>query len=496
MTTQSFWTPTADIAGIVASTRKGFESGKTKSFSWRREQLKQLQKCLFENQKRWQDAIDADLKMNALVSRSELVVTDVDIREAISSMESWAEDTSVTCPVAFQPGKAKIIREPKGVVLIISPWNYPVSMITRPLVGAIAAGNAVVIKPSEVSENVAKLVAELFPKYLDREAIRVISGGVQETSEVLKLKFDHILYTGNGNVGKIVMRAAAEHLTPVTLELGGKSPLIIDKNINLSVALPRIVFGKWNNNGQTCIAPDYALVHEEIYDKFLTELVKVIKQFFGDNAKESKDYGKVINSRHTQRIAKYLEGQKVYYGGEVDVASCYISPTILVDVKPDSPVMQEEIFGPILPVLKIKSAQDAITFVNSRPKPLALYVFTSNSEFSESILRSTSSGGGCVNECLLHCVTPELPFGGVGESGLGGGYNGKHSFEMFSHKRGILARPLLPDPPIRFPPFNNSKVDWVMRFTYMKLPKLSFSSVVVGLLVLALLFVSRSQILG
>ncbi|KAJ7308815.1 hypothetical protein JRQ81_008083 [Phrynocephalus forsythii] len=363
-----------------------------------------------------------------------------------------------------------IQREPFGVVLIIGAWNYPFSLIIHPLVGAIAAGNAVVIKPSEISEHTAKLFQELIPQYLDKELYPVINGGVPETTEVLKQRFDHILYTGNSTVGRIIMEAAAKHLTPVTLELGGKSPCYIDKNCDLDVACRRITWGKYMNCGQTCIAPDYILCDPSIQDEIVKRVEKALKDFYGDDVKKSPDYERIVNQRHFKRIMGLLEGQKAVLGGDVDEAECYIAPTILTNVSPSAKVMQEEIFGPILPIIPVKDLEEAIRFINEREKPLALYVFAKDKKIIKRMIAETSSGGVTANDVLMHYSVPGLPFGGVGNSGMGA-YHGRHSFETFSHRRSCLVRSLAMESvnKLRYPPASQKKVDWMKTFVLAKL---------------------------
>jgi len=492
MMTTSFYTPIHQIKEIVSSVRKGFKEGITKPLRWRKSQLRQLELCLKENEAEWKAALHNDLRANLLLLDAEFVNTFVDVQEAIRSLDHWAKPERKQIPLLNIGGSAYVYKEPLGVVLIISPWNYPLSLITRPLIGAIAAGNCVIIKPSEVSTHVAETVAKLFPRYLDPNCIRVVSGAVEETTELLKFKFDHILYTGNGTVGKIVMRAATEYLTPVTLELGGKSPCIVDRDVNMKVAVGRICFGKFMNCGQTCIAPDYIMVHEEVEDEFLRQVKECIEKFYGENALQSKDYGKIISPRHAKRLENLLIDQKIYYGGNVQAEECYVSPTIVTRPDWDSPLMTEEIFGPILPVLPYSDINDVICKINDRPKPLALYVFSNNSKFADKVMTSISFGGGCVNETLLHNICPSLPFGGVGESGIGA-YNGRQSFETFTHRKGILKKPLMKDPSIRFPPCTPIGTKIISSLAYYKLPLLPFSikRFLITVLVVSVLYLNR-----
>jgi acyl-CoA reductase-like NAD-dependent aldehyde dehydrogenase len=330
-------------------------------------------------------------------------------------------------------------------------------------------------------------MGNLLEKYLDDKAILVVQGGVAETTELLKQKFDKIIYTGNGDVGRVIMRAAAEHLTPVILELGGKSPLVIGPDVNMERAVPRITWGKFINCGQTCIAPDYVMVHESRYDEFLASMKKQIQKFYGDNPQESPDYGKIINPRHAARIEALMRSSgEVYCGGKVDQEAAYVEPTLIVNADVESELMRKEIFGPLLPVMKYSNVDSVIQFINDRPKPLALYVFAQDKGFIDKVLTNTSSGGGCVNETVMHNICKELPFGGVGDSGMGA-YNGKISFDSFSHHKGMLVRSQSKDVDLRFPPYTPSKLAWLNRidaFTQKLklLPKRAIMAVVVATL--------------
>jgi aldehyde dehydrogenase (NAD+) len=337
-------------------------------------------------------------------------------------------------------------------VLIIAPWNYPFQTAVLPLVGALGAGNCVVLKPSEVAPHTSAVIAKWIPKYLDTDTVQVVEGGVPETTELLRQKWDHIFYTGNGTVGRIVMEAASKHLTPVTLELGGKSPTIVDETADLDGAAKRIVYGKFFNAGQTCVAPDYVLVDERVHDALLNRMVSAVREFYGDDPKQSPDFARIINDRHHARLARLLDGADVATGGETDASERYIAPTILKNVKEDDEVMKEEIFGPILPVISVPSVRAAVAFINRQPKPLALYCFSTNKEAQEAVIEGTSAGGTTINHVWLHVGVPTLPFGGVGESGMGA-YHGRHSFEAFSHQRGVLRKSTLKDPPLMFPPY-------------------------------------------
>ncbi|XP_060703709.1 aldehyde dehydrogenase family 3 member A2-like isoform X2 [Hemiscyllium ocellatum] len=356
-----------------------------------------------------------------------------------------------------------IHREPLGVVLIIGAWNYPLALIVQPLIGAIAAGNAAVLKPSEVSENTARLLGELLPQYLDKDLYPVINGGVAETTELLKQQFDHILYTGSTNVGRIVMEAAAKHLTPVTLELGGKSPCYIDADCDLDVACRRIAWGRYTNSGQTCIAPDYILCSNNIQDEVVKKIGSAISEFYGADPKKSPDYARIINKRHFKRLMSLLEGVNVMFGGQSDEEDLYIAPTIATDVDPSSRIMQEEIFGPLLPIVTVNNADEAIHFINKRDKPLALYIFSHNKTLIKRMIAETSSGGVTVNDCLIHYSVDTLPFGGVGKSGTGA-YHGKFSFETFSHRRACVLKSLGMERmnSVRYAPATDSKRKWAL----------------------------------
>jgi aldehyde dehydrogenase (NAD+) len=353
-----------------------------------------------------------------------------------------------------------------GVVLIIAPWNYPVQLLLSPLVPALAAGNTVVLKPSEVATATARLMAEIIPRYLDTRVVTVVTGGVDETTELLAETFDHIFYTGNGTVGRIVMRAAAEHLTPVTLELGGKSPAIVAADADIEVAARRIAWGKFLNAGQTCVAPDYVLVDASVKDELTAALLRAVHDFYGDDPQSCPDYGRIVNHHHWDRLTALLDGggfESTICGGPGDRESRFLPPTVLSGVEPTAALMSEEIFGPILPVLSVAGLDQAITFVNERDKPLALYVFSSSDATIDRVIAETAAGGVCVNHAVLHVGISELPFGGVGASGTGA-YHGKAGFDTFSHGKSVLRKPTKPDLAIMYPPYKSWKYKLVRRF--------------------------------
>jgi aldehyde dehydrogenase (NAD+) len=386
-----------------------------------------------------------------------------EIDYTLKRLRGWMRPERVGTRLVTKPSRGRIVREPLGVVFVIAPWNYPVHLALAPVVGAIAAGNCVVIKPSEVTAHTSAALAKLIPEYLDTECVTVIEGGVPETQALLGEAWDHVFYTGNGTVGRVVMEAAAKHLTPVTLELGGKSPTIVDETADLEVAGRRVAWGKFLNAGQTCIAPDYVLAMKSVADRFVEHVRRAIFDFYGPDPQVSPDYARVVDDRHFQRLANLLSSGTITIGGEHDEATRYFAPTVLRDVAPDSPVMQDEIFGPILPVLTVDSIDEAIAFVNERDKPLALYVFTKSNSTADRVLDQTSSGGACVNATMYHVAVPTLPFGGVGKSGMGA-YHGRSTFETFSHAKSVLRKGVRPDPALAYPPYTNTKDRLIRKF--------------------------------
>ncbi|XP_020022072.1 aldehyde dehydrogenase family 3 member A2 isoform X2 [Castor canadensis] len=450
----------------VQRLRQAFRSGRSRPLRFRLQQLEAMRRMVQEHEKDILAAIAADLcksEFNAYSHEVIAVLGEIDLM--LGSLSEWVTAKPVKKNLLTMMDEAYVQPEPLGVVLIIGAWNYPFVLTIQPMLGAIAAGNAVVLKPSEISENTAKILAKLLPQYLDQDLYTVINGGVEETTELLKQRFDHILYTGSTTVGKIVMEAAAKHLTPVTLELGGKSPCYIDKDCDLDIVCRRITWGKFMNCGQTCIAPDYILCEASLQNQIVQKVKETLKEFYGENIKESPDYERIINLHHFKRVQSLLEGQKIALGGETDEATRYIAPTILTDVDPETKVMQEEIFGPILPIVPVKNADEAINFINDREKPLALYVFSHNSKVIKQMIDETSSGGVTGNDVIMHFALTSLPFGGVGSSGMGA-YHGKHSFDTFSHQRPCLLKSLKREGAhkLRYPPNSQSKVDWAKFF--------------------------------
>ncbi len=457
-------TELSEIPNLVASLRGAFDSGRTRPIEWRRDQLHRLKAVLEKREGDLLDALASDLGKPRLEGwATEIGVVINEIEHALRHLAGWMKPERVWTPIAQRPGRASIHREPKGVVLVIAPWNYPVHLLLLPMVGALAAGNCVVGKPSEVTVNTSAALARLVPDYLDRESVAIVEGGVPETQALLAERFDHVFYTGNGRVGRVVMEAAAKHLTPVTLELGGKSPAIVDGDVNLDVAARRIAFGKFLNAGQTCVAPDYVLVTREQEQPLIERIGKAIRDFYGSDPAQSPDYARIVNDAHFQRLEQLLGSGTPAVGGDSRASERYIAPTVLRDVPVDSPVMRDEIFGPILPVLPVGDVDDAIRFVNDRDRPLALYLFSESDDVQQRVLAETTSGGACVNTTVMHVAVPELPFGGVGASGMGA-YHGKASFDVFSHRKSVLRRPTRPDPKIAYPPYTRLKERIIRRF--------------------------------
>jgi aldehyde dehydrogenase (NAD+) len=450
-------TTVESIPEVLQRVRAAFATGKTRPLEWRLHQLGELARAMREHEADFAEALQADLhKCSFETALSELGFVASEAKYACRHLRRWTRAKRVSTPMMALPGRSYIQPEPKGVVLIIAPWNYPLSMVCAPLVGVIAAGNCAVLKPSEVTTHTSAAIARILPRYLDRDAFAVVEGGVPETTELLENQFDHILYTGNERVARIVMTAAAKHLTPCTLELGGKSPCLIDKNANLKVAASRIAWGKFINAGQTCVAPDHVLVHRAVATQFTELLAAKIKEFYGEDPSQSPDYCRIASERHAARFAKLLEGQKIHTGGQVDVAKRYVAPTIVLDPAPDSELMQEEIFGPVLPIITVDEMHHAIKFVAERPKPLALYLFTKSKALEEAVLDKLSAGSVCINDAVIFMVSPELPFGGIGNSGMGR-YTGWYGFETFSHMKPVMKRGFRFDAPMRYPPYNDFK---------------------------------------
>ncbi len=451
-----------DIPELVARQRAYFETGVTRPLAFRLQALRRLRDALQNNEALLFDAMKADLnKRETETYMCETGMVLDELRYTLRHLPEWTRRRRVRTPLAQFHAGSFVLPEPYGVALLLSPWNYPVQLCLSPLVGAIAAGNCCVVKPSAyvpaTSAALAKLLGEAFPS----EYIAVVEGGRAQNSALLEEKFDYIFFTGSVAVGKAVMEAAAKHLTPVTLELGGKSPVIVDKTANIPLAARRIAFGKVLNAGQTCVAPDYLLIHESVKEAFVAEFDKALEAFFPDG--DTADMPVIVSEKHYRRVKALLEGQTVLVGGGCDDGRRFIAPALLDEVDPDSPVMQEEIFGPILPMLTYRELDEAIRFVRVRPKPLALYLFTASKEVEDAVFGACSFGGGCVNDTIIHLATPHMPFGGVGESGMGC-YHGKQSFDTFTHYRSIVKKSTWLDLPMRYHPYSEKKLAVIRRF--------------------------------
>jgi aldehyde dehydrogenase (NAD+) len=458
--------PTAarEVSTVVEALRATFKSGRTRPLEWRREQLQGLRRMLVERESELLAALATDLgkpPAEAWATDIGFVISEID--HVLRHLRSWAHPERVWAPLVTRPATARIVREPFGVALVIAPWNYPIQLLVSPMVGALAAGNCVVAKPSEVSASTSATLARLVPKYVDTDAVAIVEGGVKETQALLAERFDYVFYTGNGRVGRIVMETAAQHLTPVTLELGGKSPVIVDESADLHVAARRIAWGKYLNAGQTCIAPDYVLVAAGLEERFVEEVRRAVFDFYGSDPKASSDYGRIVNTSHVKRLAGLLGDGHATIGGTVDEAERYVAPTVLQGVADDAAVMREEIFGPILPVLPVEGIDAAVDFVNGRERPLALYLFSGSRSARERVLSGTASGGVAVNATMFQVAVPALPFGGVGPSGMGA-YHGKASFLTFSHAKAVLRKRPRPDPDLAYPPYTARKERLLRRF--------------------------------
>jgi len=444
------------IKELLVRQREYFNSGKTRDIAFRKAQLQKLQEMLSDNETEIFEALHMDLGKSAMESyMSEIGFVQSEIRYMLKNIKRFNQPARVRTPLIYPGGSSYIYNDPLGVVLIIGPWNYPLQLIMAPLLGAIAAGNCTVLKPSELAPCTSQVIKGLIEAEFDQEYIAVVEGGAQVSQALLDEKFDHIFFTGGTEVGKIVNEAAARTLTPVTLELGGKSPCIVDRDVNIEYTARRICWGKFLNAGQTCVAPDYLLVHRDIKQELLSKMKKVLVEFYGDDPQQSDDYAQIINDRHFDRLLELMEEGDIITGGEAKRTERYIAPTIIDQVSPDAPIMQEEIFGPILPVIEYEQLEEVVHFINERPKPLALYFFSRDKGQQKKIMQETTSGGVCINDCLIHITSRELPFGGVGASGMGE-YHGKASFTTFSHQKSVMKNTMWFDMPVKYPSFKIS----------------------------------------
>jgi aldehyde dehydrogenase (NAD+) len=447
-----------EIIGTVAALRSSFDAGTTKPLAWRIRQLRALRALLIENGTELEHALAQDLGKNPTESQlAEIGFVVGEIDYALKRLRKWLRPRPVQVPGSLMPARASVVREPLGVVLIIAPWNYPVQLLLAPLVGALGGGNAVALKPSENAPATSAALARLVPRYLDHRAIAVVEGAVSETTELLAQRFDHIFYTGNSRVARLVMAASIKNLTPVTLELGGKSPVYVDDSVDLAIAARRIAWAKFMNAGQTCVAPDYVLATPEVARALEPHLVAAVREFYGDNPAKSPDYARIVNDAQFARLTGLLGDGRTVLGGAPDASTRYFAPTILADISRESTIMQQETFGPILPIVTVSGVQDAIQFIREGDKPLALYVFTERDAVRRRFLTETSSGAVGVDVPAAHLAVAGLPFGGVGGSGFGA-YHGERSLAVFSHEKAILSKPLKPDTlRLIYPPYTGRK---------------------------------------
>lgn len=452
-------TNAATIKGILKDQRTFFTLGQTKEVNYRLVQLRQFKKNIKRYQERIQQALWEDLHKSpeeAYLTEISIVMQEIDFH--LENLKKWAEPEKVSTPFHLLPSKSEIIYEPLGIALIVAPWNYPFQLLMNPLVGAISAGCCALLKPSPDTPTVARVMEELIRETFDPGYVSLVQGGKDTNTLLLQEKFDLICFTGSSAVGKVVMKAAAEHLTPVLLELGGKSPCIVDADANIDVAAKRIAWGKLINAGQTCIAPDYLFVHESKKDELLEKIVRNIEKMYGTNIRESRYYPRIVHDRAMERLEGLLKQGTIYYGGEIRREERFIAPTI-IEVQPDYPIMQEEIFGPILPVMTFRHIDEPVAYINHHDKPLAFYYF-GGSKQAKQVLNRTTSGGACINDTLMHIANHHLPFGGVGSSGLGK-YHGHGSFLAFSNQRSVVTTPTRVDLPFKYAPFRY--FNWLKR---------------------------------
>ena len=453
-----------NLEKLVEKQRAYFAEGKTLPVQERIRALERLGQALKSSEAELCRALRADLGKSRTESyMCEIGLTLSELGYVKKHLRSWSKDRRVRTPLSQFHARSFTVQEPYGVVLVMSPWNYPVLLTLEPLIGALAAGNCCVVKPSAYSPETSSVMAKILRSVFPEEYVPVVEGGRQENQGLLAQKFDYIFFTGGVNVGKLVMEKASAHLTPVTLELGGKSPCIIDETANLKLAARRLAFGKYLNCGQTCVAPDYVLVHEKVKERFLGYVKEEIVRMYGARPLENPDYGKIVNRKHFDRLLGLMNPEKLVFGGESREESLQIAPAVLDGVTPEDAVMQEEIFGPLLPILTVRSMEEALSFVNDRPKPLAFYIFTQDKKVEQMFLRRASFGGGCVNDTIIHLATSAMGFGGVGNSGMGS-YHGKKSFDTFSHEKSIVKKYNWIDLPMRYQPYTEQKEKMIRTF--------------------------------
>lgn len=449
-----------EIKELLQKQKQYFQAGNTFQYEFRAKQLSTLKQAILKYKPQLEKALYQDLgKSNFESYTSEIGFVLSSITHALHDLKKWMKPERKKAPISLLFTKSKVIKQPYGCVYIIGPYNYPFQLLIEPLIGAIAAGNCAVLSPSELTPNVSAVTMKMIEEAFPAEYVCCVDGGVENNTLLLHSEFDYIFFTGSVGVGKIVMQAAAKNLIPVTLELGGKSPVIIEKSANLKLACERILWGKLMNAGQTCVAPDYVFVPTDMKAEFLKRLTETLKKFYGQNAQESKDFGRIVNQRHVQRLKRIIDADKQYLfaGGTVNEEDRYIEPTILCPENTDAACMQEELFGPILPVLEYNDLSQVLSYINAHPKPLALYIFSENKTLIDEIIAKTSSGGVSINDTVSHIINPNLPFGGVGTSGIGN-YHGEYSFRTFSHHRSVLQKTTRFSQDLIYPPFSEKKL--------------------------------------
>ncbi|QOR67061.1 aldehyde dehydrogenase [Cytobacillus suaedae] len=444
-----------DYSEIYNKQRAFFRTNKTKEIDFRMKALEDLKAAVQKNEKQLIDSLKADLNKSEFDAYStEIGFVLKEISFILSNLRPWAKPEKAKTPMTHIGSTSYIYSEPYGVALIIAPWNYPFQLSISPLIGAIAAGNCAILKPSEFTPKTSEVVAQLIKDTFPEEFVTVALGGIETSQALLKEKSDYIFFTGSVPVGKIIMEAASKNLTPITLELGGKSPCIIHKDANLKIAAKRVAWGKFTNAGQTCIAPDYLYLHKDSRDEFLTYFKDSIKELYGENSLNNENYTRIVSENHFKRLSSFLSNGETLLGGKVDTKKLLIEPTLLTNISWEDPVMQDEIFGPILPILEYSHLTEVIEGIHNHPKPLALYIFSESENVQQEVLSSVSFGGGCINDTIYHIANPYLPFGGVGPSGTGA-YHGKGSFDTFSHKKSVLKQTTKFDIPLRYPNVKN-----------------------------------------
>ncbi len=454
------------IESLLENQVNFFKTQQTKNVKFRKQSLIRLKKQIIKFEDEICDALHQDFKkpkFESLATETQFVLSE--LQYVLNNLKIWSKPQRTSSNLVNFPSTSRIYSEPYGTVLIISPWNYPFLLSMSPLIGAIAAGNTAVVKPSELTPNTSKVVAKIIANTFPKEYVSTVEGGIAISQELLKQKWNYIFFTGSSRVGKIVYKNAAEHLTPVTLELSGKNPCIVDSTAKVKLAAKRIVWGKFLNAGQTCIATDYVLVHKKVKDEFVSALQKSILKAFGKDIENSKDYARIATSEHYQRLKKMLQDETILFGGVCNDADNFIGPTLIDSPSEDNKVMEGEIFGPILPIIPYETEEDIEKYISRYGKPLGLYVFSTNNKFQKKIITKYSFGGGVINDTVMQITNKSIPFGGVGNSGIGG-YHGKHSFDLFSHKKSILKRGNWLDVPLRYPPYT-IPINWVKKMKHL-----------------------------